>query len=109
MYSREILTLADGGEIGLDWLETGCDLKAPVILILPGLTGESQAEYIKCLALSANNIGVRCVVFNNRGLAGVQLKVTYIIIYNILTTIYDDHNTYSTYVSFITYVLNIYL
>uniref|UniRef100_A0A6M2DJ76 Putative phospholipase abhd3 n=1 Tax=Xenopsylla cheopis TaxID=163159 RepID=A0A6M2DJ76_XENCH len=73
-YRREILTLADGGEIGLDWLETGCDLKAPVILILPGLTGESQAEYIKCLALSANNIGVRCVVFNNRGLAGVQLK-----------------------------------
>ncbi|XP_026471026.1 phospholipase ABHD3-like [Ctenocephalides felis] len=73
-YRREILTLADGGEIGLDWLETGCDPKSPVILILPGLTGESQAEYIKCLALSANSIGVRCVVFNNRGLAGVQLK-----------------------------------
>lgn len=75
LYFREILTLADGGEIGLDWLETGCDPKSPVILILPGLTGESQAEYIKCLALSANSIGVRCVVFNNRGLAGVQLKV----------------------------------
>uniref|UniRef100_A0A6B2E6U6 Putative alpha/beta hydrolase n=1 Tax=Phlebotomus kandelakii TaxID=1109342 RepID=A0A6B2E6U6_9DIPT len=73
-YRREVLTLKDGGEVALDWLEDGCLSDAPLILILPGLTGESQAEYIKCLVTAANIIGVRTVVFNNRGLGGVTLK-----------------------------------
>lgn len=73
-YRREILTLKDGGEVALDWLEEGCDKDSPVIIILPGLTGESQAEYIKCLVTAANNAGIRTVVFNNRGLGGVTLK-----------------------------------
>lgn len=37
--------------------------------------GESQAEYIKCLVFAAKSIGVRTVVFNNRGLGGLALKV----------------------------------
>ncbi|XP_053687467.1 phospholipase ABHD3 [Sabethes cyaneus] len=73
-YRREVLTLKDGGEVALDWLETNCDSDSPLIIILPGLTGESQAEYIKCLVTSANRIGIRTVVFNNRGLGGVALK-----------------------------------
>ncbi|XP_037946133.1 phospholipase ABHD3 [Teleopsis dalmanni] len=73
-YRREILTLKDGGEVALDWLEENCAEGAPCIIILPGLTGESQAEYIKCLVWSANNEGMRVVVFNNRGLGGIELK-----------------------------------
>uniref|UniRef100_A0A1L8DPU7 Putative phospholipase abhd3 n=1 Tax=Nyssomyia neivai TaxID=330878 RepID=A0A1L8DPU7_9DIPT len=73
-YRREMLTLKDGGEVALDWLEDSCDADAPLILILPGLTGESQAEYIKCLVTAANLTGIRTVVFNNRGLGGVSLK-----------------------------------
>ncbi|XP_055374370.1 protein ABHD1 [Condylostylus longicornis] len=73
-YDREILTLKDGGEVALDWLESGCKSDSPVIIILPGLTGESQAEYIKCLVTAANNAGIRAVVFNNRGLGGIPLK-----------------------------------
>lgn len=73
-YRREVFTLKDGGEVALDWLETGCDPESPVIIILPGLTGESQAEYIKCLVTAANRIGIRTVVFTNRGLGGVALK-----------------------------------
>lgn len=94
---REILTLNDGGEVALDWMEEDCPSDSPVILILPGLTGaltqneklkliftryvifiiigESQAEYIKCLVFAAKSIGVRTVVFNNRGLGGLPLKV----------------------------------
>nr|CAD7461416.1 unnamed protein product [Timema tahoe] len=71
---REILRLNDGGEVGLDWLEDNCSSDAPVIIILPGLTGASQAEYVKCLTLAANQIGIRIVVFNNRGLGGLILK-----------------------------------
>lgn len=73
-YRREVLTLKDGGEVALDWMEANCDSDAPLIIILPGLTGESQAEYIKCLVTAANRTGIRTVVFNNRGLGGVELK-----------------------------------
>lgn len=72
-YRREILTLHDGGQVALDWMETNCAADAPIVLILPGLTGESQAEYIKCLVIAANQTGLRTVVFNNRGLGGVDL------------------------------------
>lgn len=73
-YRRELLTLSDGGVVALDWLDGNCALDAPVVLILPGLTGESQAEYIKFLVLAANQAGLRAVVFNNRGMGGVDLK-----------------------------------
>ncbi|XP_017470683.1 PREDICTED: phospholipase ABHD3-like [Rhagoletis zephyria] len=73
-YRREIFPLKDGGEVALDWLDRGCHANAPCIIILPGLTGESQAEYIKCLVMAANDAGMRVVVFNNRGLGGIELK-----------------------------------
>jgi abhydrolase domain-containing protein 1/3 len=66
--------LNDGGEVALDWLVKDCAEDAPVVIILPGLTGESQAEYIKCLVFQANAYGIKCVVFNNRGLGGISLK-----------------------------------
>lgn len=69
-----MLCLKDGGEVALDWLDNGCAADAPIIIILPGLTGESQAEYIKCLVAQSNQIGIKCVVFNNRGLGGMSLK-----------------------------------
>lgn len=39
VYRREILTLKDGGEVALDWMDYECTDESPVILILPGLTG----------------------------------------------------------------------
>lgn len=69
------MTLKDGGEVALDWLENNCSEESPVILVLPGLTGDAQSEYIKCLVTAANEICARVVVFNNRGLGGVALKV----------------------------------
>lgn len=64
--------------MALDWMEDDCLVTSPLILILPGLTGESQAEYIKCLVMAAKSIGVRTVVFNNRGLGGITLKVYFL-------------------------------
>jgi len=72
---REILALSDGGEVALDWAEKDCSITSPIVIILPGLTGGSQAEYIKCLVSAARKNGIRCVIFNNRGLGGLQLKV----------------------------------
>lgn len=77
-YRREILKLKDGGEVALDWMENANDeasnKKSPIVIILPGLTGASQAEYVKGLVQAACQEGIRCVVFNNRGLGGVPLK-----------------------------------
>ncbi|KAG4073476.1 hypothetical protein HA402_000700 [Bradysia odoriphaga] len=73
-YRREILTLKDGGEVALDWMEEGCKKLSPLILILPGLSGESHSDYVRCLVVAAQEIGVRAVIFNNRGLGGVKLK-----------------------------------
>ncbi|XP_004525088.1 phospholipase ABHD3 [Ceratitis capitata] len=73
-YKREIFTLKDGGEVALDWMADNCDSNSPCVIILPGLTGNSQDEYVKCLVFAANNSGIRVVVFNNRGLGGVDLK-----------------------------------
>ncbi|XP_057339761.1 phospholipase ABHD3 isoform X1 [Microplitis mediator] len=73
-YRREILTLKDGGEVALDWVDNHCTNLSPIVIILPGLTGASQAEYIKCLVTGGREIGIRCVIFNNRGLGGISLK-----------------------------------
>ncbi|XP_049814257.1 phospholipase ABHD3 [Schistocerca nitens] len=74
LYRREILRLSDGGQVALDWLEDGCAPKSPIVIILPGLTGASQADYVKTLVRAANKLGLRVVVFNNRGLGGISLK-----------------------------------
>ncbi|XP_029679738.1 phospholipase ABHD3 isoform X2 [Formica exsecta] len=73
-YRREILTLPDGGEVALDWAEKDCSVTSPIVIVLPGLTGGSQAEYVKCLVSAARKVGIRCVIFNNRGLGGLKLK-----------------------------------
>jgi len=77
-YRREILKLSDGGEVCLDWLdcEKGKDSRHPTVLFMPGLTGNSQSEYIKSFINVARyqKLGARCVVFSYRGLGGVPLK-----------------------------------
>lgn len=75
-YKREMLELKDGGQACLDWLDDGLEGEDahPTVLILPGLTGSSQSEYVKSFVLAVQESGARCVVFNNRGRGGVQLK-----------------------------------
>ena len=62
----QVLPLADGGEVSLDWLpgpeedaskdEISGSTK-PIILFLPGLTGHSQSEYIKSFINVAHQVG----------------------------------------------------
>ncbi|KAF6202520.1 hypothetical protein GE061_002916 [Apolygus lucorum] len=75
-YRREILTLSDGGQICLDWMEPieNCPPDTPTIIILPGLTGASKADYVRGLVLAAKDEGLRSVVFNQRGIGGIKLK-----------------------------------
>ncbi|XP_014271542.1 phospholipase ABHD3 [Halyomorpha halys] len=74
-YKREILAMKDGGEICLDSLEPkeGLPPNAPTVIVLPGLTGSSKSDYIRGLALIAADVGIRFIVFNQRG-SGIRLK-----------------------------------
>jgi len=82
-YQREYLKLQDGGTIALDWAnpcvkenkgvsgskytEITPDEKAPTIFVIHGLTGGSDAGYIRSLVKRAQKKGFRVVVFNHRG------------------------------------------
>lgn len=84
-HCRELLELKDGGVLCLDWLEDPAHTAdQPIVIILHGLTGSSQSEYVKSFVLAVQEIGARCVVFNNRGLGGVQLKVSPLLIVTVM-------------------------
>lgn len=72
--------MEDGGQVALDWdYPTKADENTPIILILPGLTGDSQASYVKKFVISGVDEGFRMVVFNYRGLGGIPLKVCHLL------------------------------
>ncbi|XP_072000143.1 protein ABHD1 isoform X2 [Engystomops pustulosus] len=78
-YRNEVISTEDGGQISLDWVDNDESPKfrdstsRPTIILLPGLTGNSQQSYILQLVRQATSDGYRCVVFNNRGFGGEKL------------------------------------
>ncbi|NXC19085.1 ABHD3 Phospholipase, partial [Corythaeola cristata] len=78
-YRNELIKTADGGQISLDWFDNNDSLyypdasARPTVLLLPGLTGTSKESYILHMIHQSEMLGYRCVVFNNRGIAGEDL------------------------------------
>uniref|UniRef100_A0A0D9YI10 AB hydrolase-1 domain-containing protein n=1 Tax=Oryza glumipatula TaxID=40148 RepID=A0A0D9YI10_9ORYZ len=80
---RQLYTVHDGGTIALDWLlatdskdSDGIlseDASAPLVVIVPGLTSDSAAAYVKHMAYSMATKGCNTVVSNHRGLGGVSI------------------------------------
>jgi len=76
-YRREIIKMPDGGETALDWYESSNQDKAensPIVILMPGLTGDSNTEYITSLVPIAESCGLKTCVMINRGRGGLQLK-----------------------------------
>ncbi|NXC22335.1 ABHD1 protein, partial [Corythaeola cristata] len=75
----EAIRAPDGGQLILDWAEDADGHRhpeahaRPTVLLLPGLTGSSQAGYLLCLVHRANRAGYRSVVLNHRGCRGEEL------------------------------------
>jgi len=70
-YERELLRMEDGGTVAVDWLDgdvvQALPAEAPMLVLLPGLTGGSHDSYVAHMALAAAKEGIRPVVFNSRG------------------------------------------
>ncbi|XP_039006296.1 embryogenesis-associated protein EMB8-like isoform X2 [Hibiscus syriacus] len=88
-YRRHLFRAFDGGTIALDWLTYSDvlegsdgvidgstarkDDKTPIVIVIPGLTSDSIAAYVKHLAFNMARQGWNVVVSNHRGLGGVSL------------------------------------
>ncbi|KAI5019342.1 hypothetical protein ZWY2020_044230 [Hordeum vulgare] len=87
-YRRQLYTVRDGGTIALDWLlasdceaavVTSCDGtissddSTPIVVVVPGLTSDSTAAYVKHLVFSMASNGWNVVVGNHRGLGGISI------------------------------------
>lgn len=67
--------MQDGGQVSLDWYRDETKPKnSPIVILMPGLTGDSNTEYITSLVPVVESIGLRCCVLNNRGRGEMNLK-----------------------------------
>lgn len=68
-FDREKIFFEDGGHVALDWSPRLDPTTAPpVIFIMHGLTGGSEANYIRVLVREATAEGYQCVCLNSRGI-----------------------------------------
>lgn len=67
-YFREVLKTPDGGLIAIDWANYHRSEKKMILLVLPGLTGSSKANYVSHLVEKAVKSGCKAVVMNYRGI-----------------------------------------
>ncbi|CAE6492685.1 unnamed protein product [Rhizoctonia solani] len=83
LYERTLLSIPDGGTLGLDFTPRTQDLElppeTPIVVVLHGLSGGSHESYVRsilsqvCASPANGGLGYRAVVVNFRGCAGVPL------------------------------------
>ena len=77
-YHRQKLIAADGGTLGLDWMDelNASDPlpdDAPIVLLLPGINGSPKDNYLRRMAVALRNSKYRVVGFVYRGCGGLML------------------------------------
>lgn len=86
-YRRHLFLTPDGGTLALDWLlhsdvvegasqvndAAPKDDRSPILIVVPGLTSDSDSTYIRHLSFGMARRGWNVVVSNHRGLGGVSM------------------------------------
>jgi predicted alpha/beta-fold hydrolase len=68
-YRRERIELCDGDFIDIDWCGNDNN-DPPVAILLHGLEGSSDSQYIRGLVKALSDMGWRCAAINFRGCSG---------------------------------------
>ena len=73
-YLREFFTLSDGGRIAIDWVDHLADQNnQPILVVIPGLTGNNNAEYVLNSIKEAKKYNYQIVLINYRAGSGTPL------------------------------------
>ena len=75
---RDLIPLEDGGQISVDWIcnpatEKILNDQTPIVVILPGITGDRFCGYSKALIEATIEKKFKPVVLNHRGCGGTPL------------------------------------
>ena len=74
-YTRDIITLPDGGLISIDWtFEENIKPTSKILIFVPGLGVSSQSQSSRCIAIEAKKKGYRVAIVHGRGICS-ELKV----------------------------------
>ena len=99
-YKRETVNAKDGEKLALDWAwlsarnEEKNDPSLPIVVVLPGATGTSGANYVKVQVNALRNNGFRTVVANQRGSVMPQVTPNF---FN-LTHLQEDFDSIFTHI-----------
>ena len=74
-YKREIVQQLDGGVLAIDWAGPKASKSKKILLIGPGITGDSSEQYVRHLGLEAIGLGYTIGVLTGRGVSGLPIKV----------------------------------
>ena len=74
-YERELLSLKDGGTVGIDWLASPFrhDVNTPIVILQHGLCGHTYSHYMKGQPEVLTQAGLYVASFVARGCGGVPL------------------------------------
>lgn len=90
---RDLVKLEDGGQISIDWFECPetekiFNKKTPIVVFLPGLTGDRYCGYAKAIIKATTLKRFKPVVLNHRGCGGTPL-ITRKHLFNFLAKFYS--------------------
>ncbi|XP_053566920.1 protein ABHD1, partial [Bombina bombina] len=87
-FRKEIILTSDGGQISLDWADNDKSFlfpdaeTRPTVLLLPGLTGNSQQSYILHLVTQACKDGYRMTLLNYLASSGYSSNVRAAVVFS---------------------------
>jgi predicted alpha/beta-fold hydrolase len=72
---RELLTLSDGGTVGLDWVDQkpASSSTTPLVILFHGICGNSEDSHVVYAARALRREGFNVVTLISRGCGGVPL------------------------------------